>query len=690
VARRAQAALLLRMAETQPGSRAECAVQLAELAKRHSEDRFVAEQLDRLKEAGEWVLYNEVESSGGLYFLPDDGPQPATEPARIHRALAAGEHSDSSAADYLISGYRKLSIDLTEPRSIVLELALSQPQISFRPVPPIDVELTIDHEAPQIATLGAADVTRRLPIRLTAGRHHIELRIVNPFAGHYVFLDMNEINSQGERIDWRASDDEPPRERLYHVASADTPVQLRLRGPSWIRVERVVDGRREVGESTVAQGDRELTLAAPEGAQYALYRIWEYRFGEAPAKPPVYSIAADAAPAPTHWIDPSLLTAPVTHHGSWASPAQHLQPAGPLELIGLAPADAPVGEVEIEDAFPLGGFEDGTWGWQAGVAHRRALEEGRQLTGEDRFVQLGLSYEHYCPRSDAYARTLGLFRLREASGPTLGLTHETWHPLEPWIRDVLPASWCGSPEATWLGSLRLHQHWSAHFQHPSDAIPPYDGRTEAALGVRSRVYWRQNITERCYHVPSVTLITRWLSMDDSTYLPNRVDQDIFTPFKDDHRTGLYLTDSWIHEPTEFARVWLRPAVYTNDDFNPFRPDHISLQTGVSSLWGQTDWQLAYRVARFLDDEDRARTNTQHLLYFDAAVDRWQHAGSRFELTVSVRHDLADGDTSAFLTLTRFTSRGRGYRDQHPSETSFRGLRERMAYPTWQFFEPFGL
>jgi hypothetical protein len=98
------------------------------------------------------------------------------------------------------------------------------------------------------------------------------------------------------------------------------------------------------------------------------------------------------------------------------------------------------------------------------------------------------------------------------------------------------------------------------------------------------------------------------------------------------------------------------------------------------------WEVAYRLAQFLDDADRRQDSTQHLLYFDATVDHWQHAGSRWELDVSVRHELGEGDTSAMLTLTWFHSRGRGYADQYPGRVEFRELRTSRAFPTWQRYE----
>jgi hypothetical protein len=618
--------------------------------------------------------------------------------ARVRHALAQIADRPGDPPDYLITGYRKLSLEAVEPHPVVLELALSQPQISYLPAPQLKVEIKINDQPAQTIAMPLSGMMHRVRVPLAAGKHRVEMRIVNPFAAHYIFLNIHEFDSAGRRIPWRPSPGNSSTERLYHVATQTTPVELRLRGPAWIRVERVVDGRREIDETTVAQGDQQLTLSAPEDVRYALYRIWEYRFGEAPAEPPVFAVKARPMAPATHWLSPTVAAmsqgtgvgTTLSDGAPSASPARYVEPLAQPELAGLAPADAVASSVDIADTFPLGGFEDGTWGWSAGAAHRRALEEGRQFTGKDRFVQLALSYELFHPEADAYTKTMGLFRLRDSSGPTFGLTHESWQPLANLIHELLPDAACEQGETAWFDSLQLNNLWTAYFQHPSDALPPYDGQTEVSLGTRNRVYWRYDLTDHWYHIPSITLFARWLSMDDTLYQPDRVDQDIFTPFKHDQRVGFYLTDSWIHEPVESARVWLRPAVYTNEDLNPFRPDHISLQAGLSSLWYQTDWQLAYRVAQFFDDEDRSQANTQHLLYFDAAIDHWQHAGSRYELSVSVRHELADGDTSAFLTVTRFVSRGRGYRDQHPSEVGFRSLRERAAYPTWQFFEPFGL
>ena len=157
-------------------------------------------------------------------------------------------------------------------------------------------------------------------------------------------------------------------------------------------------------------------------------------------------------------------------------------------------------------------------------------------------------------------------------------------------------------------------------------------------------------------------------------MPGRTDQDVFTPFKSDHRVGINLTDTWTYQTTPYHRVWLRPGVYTNEDLNPFRPDHISLQTGLAFLWGHADVKMAYRLARFYKDEDRRSSSNQHLVYLRTVLHQWKHAGLMYEVDLNVNHDVNAGDTNAYLSLTRFFSSGRRYVDFHHSDVAFRDLR----------------
>ena len=157
---------------------------------------------------------------------------------------------------------------------------------------------------------------------------------------------------------------------------------------------------------------------------------------------------------------------------------------------------------------------------------------------------------------------------------------------------------------------------------------------------------------------------------------------MFTLYKSDHRTGLRLSDTWVHQSRDDTQFWLRPALMTNEDFNPLQPDHITLQTGCATYLGGVILDLSYRVTRYSDDGDRRTAVTQQFLYCDALWEHWQHAGSRYELAFQVRHELSEGDTSANLVLIRYLSNGRGYRDMPPGTVDFHALRQQRHLGAW--------
>ncbi len=191
-----------------------------------------------------------------------------------------------------------------------------------------------------------------------------------------------------------------------------------------------------------------------------------------------------------------------------------------------------------------------------------------------------------------------------------------------------------------------------------------------------------DLTERSWQLPAATVFGRWLSLDEVSYKPGHVDQDVFTVFKSDHRTGLRLSDTWVHQPRLDTQLWLRSALMTNEDYNVVRPDHVTLQTGCATYVGDVILDLSYRATRYRDDGDRAGSSTQQFLGCDALLEDWLHAGCRYELGLSVRHELTESETSANLVLIRYFSRGRGYRDMPPGAVDFRELRRQRHLTAW--------
>jgi hypothetical protein len=166
-----------------------------------------------------------------------------------------------------------------------------------------------------------------------------------------------------------------------------------------------------------------------------------------------------------------------------------------------------------------------------------------------------------------------------------------------------------------------------------------------------------------------------MSLDRIAYRAGRVDQDIFTTYKSDHRLGLILSDTLACRPWLDTKWWVRPSLLSNEDFGV---DHLSLRTGWTQAVGGLDVDAAYRVAWFMADEHRRIPLTQHLLYVDVLLHGWWYARRRSEIGFGLIHDLARGSTSANLTWTCYFDNGRDYRDYLPGELGFPALRRQRA------------
>ncbi|ETR67217.1 MAG: hypothetical protein OMM_11835 [Candidatus Magnetoglobus multicellularis str. Araruama] len=57
-----------------------------------------------------------------------------------------------------------------------------------------------------------------------------------------------------------------------------------------------------------------------------------------------------------------------------------------------------------------------------------------------------------------------------------------------------------------------------------------------------------------------------------------VDQDIFTPYKQDHQLGITIGDQLTYRPFLDTQLKVGGSLTTNEDKSIFEPDHIKLNT----------------------------------------------------------------------------------------------------------------
>jgi hypothetical protein len=564
--------------------------------------------------------------------------------------------------DNLLAGYQHLVLAMQNPRPTTLELSLAQGQLASLRASAIAVQWQLDDGPSQRITLASINSVQSLRVDVPRGSHRLRLWLDQPLANQYVVVRMREMPSTGPHFTAAGTAQLVRQtERLYHVATEDQPVRFRIDGPAWVRVDQLVGGTTVCRYLTVSEGRKVFDLKPPDGADTALFRIFEYRLDRNKRVPPNAIVSVPPEPLPAPWIDAALAEDVVPGEPADESWLRDIPVAWgePLVPLSLLPPDAAPQPVELHDALPLGGQEDGTWGLGMGLVSRRALDEGPNGASPDRFVEWDATHRYYDDWRSSYKLTELLFRLREQSGPTFGLRHLWWHE-----SNHLPIN------VGWKGF--------AYFQRPSDAIPPAEERTEWSFGVSGRFWQRYDLSPDVFHVPSLTVFGRWLSRERPAFQPARVDQDIFTQYKADHPTGMRLWDTFVFAPWLDARWWFRPALVTNEDYDLTRPDHIYMRIGRSQLVGPLTVDVSYRIAEFYQDADRASDSVQHLLALEGLAEHFTCAGRRCELDIGVAHDLSSGKTSGKLSLSAYFDNGRRYRDMYAGEERFLALRKQNA------------
>jgi hypothetical protein len=612
----------------------------------------------RLTRGASWVRLTDLQGGAGLHVVSASRWSPETPQLLTRLALLGG----LTPTEISLVGHRDLVFDFDRSRAAELELTLALAVVPHLPVFPLTIVCEGPDAPPRRVRLCGAGPYQALRLSIPAGRSQVRLRIEQPLANHYVRVRATE-RIEAVRPDTRCSLAVVPYEsdRVYHVATHDAPLYYVAEAPAWLRIDELRDDRTVTRFVAATHGAKRLELRPEAGRDAALLRLFKLIVQpDRPTSPPPW-IRVPPQPVPPPWLD--LCRRPA-RPPAWSAGCDGVSAAGAdweqrLNLLSLAPPDARPPLLEIGDRVLLGEQDEGTWSLEAGFVRRRPLEEDLVGRAPDQFQQSIVTYRYHDGWENTYWKTDLLFRVRHESGPTLGLVQSM-----AFEDDLLPLS------------LRLDA--GGYLQRPADATEPATAHTEWSMFFRGRLAAWQYFSPLCFHVPNVTVFGRPLSLDGIRYLPGRVDQDIFTVYKANHHAGLILSDTLVVEPWLDTRWWLRPSLYTNEDFNFVSPDHMAMQVGWRQAWGPVEADVSYRLAQFFRDNDRSRDKTQHLLYADVIADVWL-GRHRTDWALGLRHDVGRSATSVFLSLVWFFDHGRGYRDMMRGELWFPDLRrQRLA------------
>ena len=648
------------------------------LVEQHPRDPRLARLRRHILNRGHWTTRSEFDSSAGVYLLPMNGWQPESSMLRVRRAMMLGD----THADIVISGHRRSVFDVDNTQPAQFEFELTRTQIGHMPAKSLQVHVQIDDTPPQVIYLPTSQSQVTTSVALDDGAHKVELWVADPMANHFVLLNIRERTEEGVATNRNLGDSK----RKYWVATDDQPLSFEVEGPAWMRIDRL-DGTQTASRyHFVEEGVRRIDLRPTDGQEYARFRVhaFEYDLNANPLDAyvpprvnlPVADPILDNAGGITGLL-PDGTGLRMNGDAAWGDQ---------LSLWAMGGWDKQ-GHFRGVDRFALG-HEDGTWRGQAGINSRRALDEGLGRAIEpDEFAEFSATHFQHDLWNDRYYETQGLFRVRDRGGPTTGLVHEG--------RMEVPGFWTPLPSVKLWPTTRRNRdpfhrvnpfnfRWKGYgyLQSPNTAEPGFQNNTEWSFGGSAAVSRRYDLNDCLYRVSTINAFGRALSLDDVQYEPGTVDQDIFTPFKADHRYGLGWSQRFVWTPKLDRQWWLRFSSRSNEDLQFFDPDSIGVEVGQ---WGQSrwlQWGWSYIAREFQADDDRLNDFLQQTLNLDLRWERWRHSGRRYEITARYRHDLTQGRDAFLINFATYLSRGRGYWDQKPSTLRFGNIRKELAIPYW--------
>ena len=266
-----------------------------------------------------WKRFREISQSAGVHSVHVNRWMPSSENLRVRRALLSSKeahHALSDGDEFL------LSVDNLRPSEFVIDLRRAH--VGFVPqAADIAVEWQLDDESPTELRLSGSEVgdARTLKVPVSGGKHQLKIS-VRSFANHFVFVRVTESTGGRERIR-ELHDATSRRERFYHVATVDEPIQFLAPDGGVFRIDEIdefdTDGNSDIPTESASEKQTyfvatsknpSITLRPRDGQAIRLVRIFE--LVAATSNPPsIFRPPPKTVPLAKAFLDPATAQASV-------------------------------------------------------------------------------------------------------------------------------------------------------------------------------------------------------------------------------------------------------------------------------------------------------------------------------------------------------------------------------------------
>ena len=611
-------------AETRPESRIGAEAALRQMTREHPDISELRILRDRVGTSMTWERIS-AGSNAGSYAFPLAGWEPETPGLRVRKALLPclfpGEH--------VLSRPGKLVVDMYNLRTsrLVVEAFLGDfPWLTEIPLvfwhaidgnPPVYTQLTREH--PEMA----------LDLSIPAGEHVVRVGVDSLPANQFLRIRVEEPGLACSSFACSDPGWSEDTARVYDVATAVYPARYRIMGPAWIRVDQRNVAFTPTDYRYFPQGMHDLILEPPADHMEAFYRV----FRRAAVKDdPVPSLERDVRIAYRQVPGPEVAVAdPVV-------PRQVHFPDGDIPVNG----------------------EDGTWEMEGGYHFRRDVQEDSDGEGEQ-YVEMVATHRFFYEDLPGYLKTgLTPLRIRKDGGILTSIAEDFVYTPE-----LLPFS-------VGLGAqFQVQNPDGSSLDLPGTGT----GDTEWSGLLRAAISQQRTLCPEIWHQPGARIFGRILSLENTEgYDPDDVDQDIFTPYKHDHRYGISLGDTLTWAPFVDTRLFAGAHLGSNEDFNLFSPDNVRAKVGWKQLLGPVQTEMGLRHTHYFEDDDRSADSDRTFVDMDLTWTRWSREQDRWQVGVSGILDTDSGDWSSALVLRWLMGNSRKLRDFPRQETVFPAIK----------------
>ncbi|NOQ36192.1 MAG: hypothetical protein GQ569_09895, partial [Methylococcaceae bacterium] len=517
--------------------------------------------------------------------------------------------------EHIIFADQRLVFISQNLKPISLHIAARLSDVPFLPESDAQLLFSIDDNPPQTVTLKREQSWQRFTVNLPEGEHSLRFYQPKSLGNQYIKL----------RFDDHISDLTVSQERGYFVSTHNEAVKINVQGETLLRIDEWQNGSSKTHYVEVAEGWQSLRFPPTKGQSERLLRFKQRRLVFEPKE-----------------INSRII--------------QRTLEKIPEPALKLSEAKK-ISKVHLHDEFKLGAQEDGTTTLGFDLVRRNNAQEDTDSKQAEQFAQYRLEHHYYQPYFKTYTHIQALGRVREFGGTTLGLKYSQFFlpsllPFSVTVDSKLMGQWVHD-EFEWLGEIKLKA---------------------------SKSY---QILPKTKLIPSVSTFARHLSLkgdrrtSEDEQFQQKIDQDVYSPYKADHTSGLNASLLVEHRPW-LDTLWTgKVKLGSNEAFDWFELDHISTEFHWKQLLGEVKLDASYKMTFYQADKDRVKSSKRSRFDLDIEWNHWLWHQQRFQFETNYSYDIENKENLIMFSVSVHLSEGRGYRDFKPSSLDFKHLMQRQ-------------